>query len=112
MRMRLVKRKATNAATKLPQDLKDVKLAFLQRIKDTVARYAVPVSMVVNFDQTGSKFVPCSQWTMAEKGSKQVAVTGLDDKREMTVVLAVSLSSELLPPQLFMLEKQKDAIQL
>ena len=99
-RMGLVKRKATKAARKVPQDFQDVKAAFLHRIKDTVNKHAIPDSMIVNFDQTGSKFVPCSEWTMAPEGSKQVEVTGLNDKREMTVVLAVSLAGELLPPQL------------
>lgn len=74
-----------------------MKLAFLQRVKDTVVKHSVPVTMIVNL---GLKFVPCSQWTMAEKGSKQVAVTGLDDKREMTVLLALCLGGVLLPPQL------------
>ena len=99
-RMGLVKRKATKATRKVPLDFQDVKAAFLHRIKDTVTKHAIPVSMIVNFDQTGSKFVPCSEWTMAQEGSKQVEVTGLNDKREMTALLAVSLASELLPPQL------------
>ena len=99
-RMGLVKRKATKTARKVPQDFQDVEAALLHRIKDTVTKHAIPVSMIVNFDQTGSKFVPCSEWSMVQQGSKQVKVTGLNDKREMTALLAVSLASELLPPQL------------
>ncbi len=33
-------------------------------------------------------------------GSKQVAIKGYDDKRQMTVLLAISKAGELLPPQL------------
>ena len=36
---------------------------------------------------------------MAEEGSKQVAITGLDDKRQITNVLAETLSAKLLPLQ-------------
>ena len=44
--------------------------------------------------------MPVSQWTLAEQGSVQVSVVGKDDKREITVLLAVSASGTLLPPQL------------
>ena len=44
-----------------------------------MTEHNIPPGMIVNFDQTGAKFVPCSQWTMAEQGSKQVAITGHDD---------------------------------
>ena len=48
----------------------------------------------------GVKIVPVSNWTLAEKGLKQIAITGIDDKREMTAVLAATASGQLLPPQL------------
>lgn len=44
--------------------------------------------------------MPASHWTMAKKGSKQIPITGLEDKREMTVLLAVSSNGDVLPPQL------------
>jgi len=56
--------------------------------------------MVVNFDQTGTKMVPVSDWTLEVSGTKQIDMVGLDDKREVTVLLAVSLTGELLPPQI------------
>ena len=55
--------------------------------------------MVINLDQTGTKMVPVSNWTTEEQGTKQVEVICLDDKREITVVLAISLSASLLNPQ-------------
>ena len=39
---------------------------------------------MINFDQTGIKIVPTSGWTLEQKGAKQVTVTGLSDKREIT----------------------------
>ena len=41
-----------------------------------------------------------SNWTLSNKGAKQVPIVGLDDKREITAVLAVTMSGETLPPQL------------
>ena len=55
--------------------------------------------MIVNFDQTGTKMVRVSEWTMEIQGSKQIDVVGLDDKREVTTLLAISHSGNLLPPQ-------------
>ena len=43
--------------------------------------------------------VPVSDWTMEVHGTKQIDMIGLDDKREVTTLLAVSLSGVLLPPQ-------------
>ena len=99
-RMGLVKRKATKAARKFPDDFADVKIAFLQRVASVVKESSVPFELVINWDQTGSKFVPASQWTLADEGTKQVDVIGVEDKREMTVFLAITLAGKLLPTQL------------
>ena len=98
--MRLVKRKATKAARKTPPNFADIKLTCLQRVADIVHESKVPPELVINWDQTGAKFVPASQWTLAEQCVKQVDVTGLDDKRELTALLACTLSGSLLSPQL------------
>ena len=37
---------------------------------------------------------------MDERGSKQVTITGIDDKRQITSLLAVSMTGEFLPPQI------------
>ena len=100
LRMNLVKRKATKAARKVPPDFPEIKLAFLNRIACCVKEYNIPPSLILNWDQTGTKFVPTSDWTLAAEGSRQVAVVGLEDKREMTVLLTCTMSGLLLPPQL------------
>ena len=43
--------------------------------------------------------MPVGEWTIAGEGSKQVPVMGKEDKREITVLLAISASGVLLPPQ-------------
>ena len=40
-----------------------------------------------------------SSCTMEKEGATRVEVTGKDDKRQITLVLAGSLSGEFLPPQ-------------
>ena len=55
--------------------------------------------VIINWDQTGLKYVPVSNWTFADKGSKQVEIAGLDDKRQLTVLLSCTMKGKLLPTQ-------------
>ena len=99
-RINLVKRKGTKVARKVPTDFVEIKLAFLKRITDFVREHKIPPELILNWDQTGAKFVPTSEWTLAEEGSRQVDIVGKEDKREMTVLLTCVMSGSLLPPQL------------
>lgn len=99
-RMGLSKRKGTKAARKLPDDFAAIRVAFLERIRFSVQEHKIPADLVLNWDQTGVRLVPVSEWTMAETGSKQVEIRGFDDKREITVLLTITLSGKLLPFQL------------
>ena len=100
--MGLVQRKATKASCKTPDDLDWIKAEFVSCATGIIVHVEgnIPQNSVVNWDQTVAKFVPVSEWTMAEIGSRQVGVLGLEDKREMTILLACTLSGALLPPQL------------
>lgn len=100
-----IKRKGTKAARKLPVDYLAVKETYLNRILATVKEFKIHPSMIVNWDQTGVNIVPTGEWTLAPKGAKQVSIFGLDDKRQITVLFAVSLDGQLLPPQLLYAEK-------
>lgn len=71
-RMNYVICKATKAARKLPVDFPEIKLTFLKCIADCVKEYSIPPELTINQDQTGAKYVPTSEWTSAEEGSKQV----------------------------------------
>ncbi len=76
------------------------KLPLLEKIKNIVTTHKISYQLVFNWDQTGIKLVPASDWTMAEEGSTQVEVRGLYDKREITALLTATLSRQLLFPQL------------
>ena len=59
----------------------------------------VPLELFVNWDQTGFKYVPVSEWTMAEEGSKRVEIDGKHDRRQITAVFGCSMASDFLMPQ-------------
>ena len=60
----------------------------------------IPNDLIINWDQTGIKYVPVSEWTMAEYKSKQVEVSGIEDKKQITATFAASLTGTFLPVQL------------
>ena len=41
------------------------------------------------------KYVPVSQWTMIEKGSKSVELEGVNDKRQMTAVSSLVIFDKI-----------------
>ena len=49
------------------------------------------------WDQTAVQFVPTGQWTMHKSDDKLVPIAHLDDKRQITAVLAATLSGIYLP---------------
>ena len=99
-RLGYVKRKGTKAARKLPVDFEHQKSEFHRIINETVTKYQVPPQLIFNFDQTGLKIVPVSNWTLEMEGSKQVDIIGLEDKREITGLLGSTSDGCLLPPQI------------
>ena len=62
--------------------------------------WQVHPSLVVNLDQTGLHLVPAGARTYEVKGSKQVSIARIDDKRQITAVVESSLDGCLLPLQL------------
>ena len=99
-RMGLVKRKANTKAKVCPAGLQELKSNFLSDITAIVQLEEVPLSLVINWDHTGLKYVPVSSWTMAKEGSKKVPIAGLDDKWQITAVFGVTMEGHFLPPQL------------
>ena len=93
------KRKGTTSKGQTP-DFPDIKLKFLQSIQQLISKYNVPPKLLVNWDQTACKYIQCGEWTMDETGSKNVPITGLDDKREITALFAGAADGSFLPPQL------------
>ena len=61
----------------------------------------IPAELILNWDQTGIKFVPSYTWTMDQQGSKRVEVAGANDKRLITAIFCGSLVGDFLPIQVF-----------
>ena len=77
-----------------------VKEDYLLEIKQVITMDEIPAELIINFDQTGLSIVPSSDWTMEAKGAKWVEAVGKDDKRQLTAVLAGTLTGDFLPPQI------------
>ena len=100
-RMGFVRRRATTAKLEIPAGaLKEAKLLYLNDIVSKVDKFKIPDSLIINIDQTPTKYVRVGRSTIAKKCSKTVAVSGSSDKRTITATFAITVSGEFLPMQL------------
>ena len=56
-------------------------------------------------EKTGIQYIPVSSWTMEKEGAKQVEITGLKDKQQITTVFAAEKDSYFLPLKIIYREK-------
>ena len=99
-RMEFVKRHASTSAKVSPQSFDKLKEQFLFDAKCLIAMEEISDSLVINWDQTGIQYVPVSAWTMEKQGMKRVKIKGLNNKRLITAVFAVTKDGYFLPPQI------------
>ena len=99
-RLGFVKRRGSTAAKITVTNFEELKEQYLLDVKAVVQIEEIPHEMIVNWDQTGIKYVPVDTWTMEKEGAKRVQVIGADDKRQITAVFAGTITGEFLPPQL------------
>jgi len=78
-----------------------IELRFLQRLAYAINIHKLPLSMVVNFDQTSAAFHP-NQFknTYAPRDSKSVLTTKLDEKKSCTLLVGVAMDGSMLKGQL------------
>ena len=99
--MNFVQKKATTAESNHTiANFAELKRRFLVEVTSTVAMEEIPADLILNWDQTGIKFVPCSSWTMDQAGSRRVEMIGTNDKRQITVVFCGTLMDDFLHLQL------------
>ena len=65
-----------------------------------VEKHNIPHSLIINADQTPSKYVPVGRSTLAENNVKDVPISGSADKRSITATFAETLDGSFLPFQL------------
>ena len=92
-RMGYVRRAKTTSTVQIPEAVqKEAELIFQHKIAKIVEVHQIPNCMILNLDQTPSKFVPSSNTTLAPFGTKSIPVTGLSDKRAITATFTMKLS--------------------
>ncbi|THU88986.1 hypothetical protein K435DRAFT_678877 [Dendrothele bispora CBS 962.96] len=92
-------RSTTRAAQKLPENVNDILEESYLREAYVIRNYAVPAELCVNTDQTQLVYQQGSGTTWHQRGDKQVAGVGKDEKRAFTLVPSISASGEVLPFQ-------------
>ena len=99
--MHFVRRTATISKVEIPKGTKkEAELTLLHRIVSTVEKYQIPISMILNLDQTSLKYAPCNRKTLAPKNSKHVAISGTSNKKTITGTFVITLDRHCLPSEL------------
>ena len=60
----------------------------------------IPSDLIINWDQTGIQLVPTGDWTLNRADEKIIPIHNSDDKRQITAVIAATMTGEYLPIQL------------
>ena len=99
--MGFVRRAGTTGKVEIPAGVKkEAELKLVHKIVNNVEKCQIPLSLVLNLDQTYSKYVSMGKTTMAEKGLNSVPIFGLSDKRSTTATFTVTLNEKFLLMQL------------
>ena len=100
-RMGFKKRSATTGKVIIPEGArKEAEILYLYDIVTKIEKYRIPSELVFNLDQTPSKYVQCSRYTMEKEGKKSVSIVGSGDKRAITATFVIDLKGNFLPMQL------------
>ena len=99
-RMGLVKHRNSNRNVKMPNDFDVIKTNFISRLKSVVSENIVPETLIINWNQISCQLVPGGNWESENSDAGSAPVIGTDDKRQISVVLGITMSGKLLPPQI------------
>ena len=99
--MGFVRRLGTTGKVSIPDSFqKRARKSYLHGIVKKTEDNEIPPSVVLNLDQTLSKYIPVLNKTMAPKGSKTVPIKGSTGKRMITANFTITLDDHFLPVQL------------
>ena len=99
--MGYVRRAKTTSKGKIPEAIqKEAELIFQHKIAKSVEAHQIPNCMILNLDQTPSKFVPSSNKILAPRGTKSISVTGSSYKRVITATFTISHAGDFSLMQL------------
>ena len=94
------KRKGTNDGKIFVSHFEEVKGHFLADIRAEVLMNDILDKLIINWDRTPLQIIPTGKWMMDKAGEKIIPIASLDDKRQITAVLAITLNDTYLAPQL------------
>ena len=95
--MGFVRRFSTTRKVFIPEALqKELETQYLHDIVRKTEENNIPPSIVLNLDQTSSKYVPVSNKTLAPKGAKTVPIKGLNDKKIITATFTIAFDDKFL----------------
>lgn len=98
-KLNYVFRKATGAAQKLPLDWQTQKEDFVRRVTAVYMVECEDLAFVVNLDHTGVRLIPAGNYTYDVCGKKDIKVVGMEDKRQVTVLVGSAADGRMLPCQ-------------
>ena len=100
-RLNFVKRRATTAKSKhSTANFAELKQSFLDDVLTTVTMENILPELIMNWDQTGIKLVPSSNWTMEKMGTQRLEIIWVNNKCQITAMFCGTLSGDILPIQL------------
>ena len=106
--MNWTKRKGTTGKVEPSKKfLKEEKCTFQRKFANVKLDDDVPSALILNLDQTPLSYVSPAKYTFSSKGSKNVSIKGLDDKRQITATFVVSATGFFRPIQLIYQGKSK-----
>ena len=99
--MGFIQRMATTRKVEMSEELrKEVETTYLHSTVSIMENNKIPKSMVINLDQTPSKYVPGCKKTLAPKRIKSFSVAGSTDKRTITATFSITTDGKFLPMQI------------
>ena len=81
--MEFVRRAGTTGKVEIPAAAKnEAELTFLHEIVNNEEKFRIPSSLVLNLDQTNSKYVSMGKTAIADNGSNSLPIFGLSGKKK------------------------------
>ena len=97
-RLGFQRRVATTGKVEVPEGArKEAGLQHHFRIVNIIEKHNIPKSLVLNSDQTPSKYVTVGRTTMAPKNSTRVGLAGSTDMCCFTLTLTATINGKMLP---------------
>ena len=80
------------------QQMGDIHLDFVVHVRRLIQFHSVPITLVINMDETGSTFDIPSSTTVNKKGAKHVNIKTSNNSSSLTVFLACAVDGSKLTP--------------